>query len=185
MRRRPAWSIWQEGRASGSWDSSSFVFAVVRVGGCHLAQARLRQGYRWRMRVLTDSPFFSHSRWFWMPGNGLTQWSLRTAEASSGFAPGVVTLSDRLRLDPAFPNPFQAFTSLSLQSIGTVRAQVTVHDPTGREVAGLWDGSLNAGRRTVVWDGQDDEGHALPEGVYFIRAEADGETLSRSVIRVR
>jgi len=141
--------------------------------------------YRWRMRVLTDSPFFSHSRWFWMPGNGLTQWCLRTAEASSAVVSCVGTLSDCLRLSPPFPNPFRAATSLSLESVGSSRAQVTVHDLTGRKVAELWEGGLDAERRTMFWSGHDDEGRPLPEGVYFIRAEVDGATLSRSVIRLR
>lgn len=141
--------------------------------------------YRWRMRILTDSPFFSHSRWFWMQGNDLTQWCLRTAEASSEVTPGVVALSGRLSLSPAFPNPFQTFTSLSLELVGSSRAQVTVHDLAGRKVAGLWDGGLDAERRTMLWNGNDDEGRPLPEGVYFIRAEVDGQTLSRRVTRVR
>jgi len=142
--------------------------------------------YGWRMRVLTDSPFFARSRWFWMSGNGLTQWSLRTAGTTSAFdEPGVATLADRLRLGPAFPNPFRASTSLSLESIGAARTQVTVYDPAGRRVAGLWDGRFGAGCRTVVWDGRDDAGQPLPDGIYFIRAQADGETMSRSVMRVR
>jgi hypothetical protein len=100
-------------------------------------------------------------------------------------SPGSATPPVRGRVDSESNRAPRAVTSLSLESAGSPSAQVTVHDLTGRKVTGPWDGSLDPGRRTLVWDGRDDDGARLPDGLYFIRAQADGKTLSRSVIRVR
>jgi flagellar hook assembly protein FlgD len=45
----------------------------------------------------------------------------------------------------------------------------------------LWNGTLEAGVRTLTWDGTSDRGVRVPGGVYFIRFECGSE---RSVKRL-
>lgn len=74
---------------------------------------------------------------------------------------------------PMMPNP----TSSSSQFRFTlgVRADVRVEliDVRGRRVRMLVDGSRDAGAHQLVWDGRDDEGHAVSNGVYFGRVVVD------------
>ena len=53
---------------------------------------------------------------------------------------------------------------------------------TGRSVA------LNvteAGTHAGVWNGRDDSGRTVANGVYFLRLEADGRTLTTKAVKVR
>jgi hypothetical protein len=89
------------------------------------------------------------------------------------------------RLDTAAPNPFRAETSLTffLPRNGAVRARV--HDVTGRLVASLMDGERAAGRHSVGWDGRTADGSAAGPGIYFVRLEWGGESLTQRVVRLR
>lgn len=71
---------------------------------------------------------------------------------------------DRVKLYPAFPNPFNQYTSIRflLPEPGPVRLKV--YDMQGKEVDVLMDGNCPRGEHTVRW-----ETHGLPGGTYFIR----------------
>jgi hypothetical protein len=44
-----------------------------------------------------------------------------------------------------------------------------------------WSGPVSG---TVVWDGRGDDGRSLGAGVYWLRAERDGHSIRRCVVRV-
>lgn len=84
-----------------------------------------------------------------------------------------------------WPNPFGEVTSLSLalpQSASD--AQVRIFDAGGRLVKTVHHGPLAGGTSRFVWTGADDDGRAVPAGVYFARAEADGRTAKMRLVRV-
>ncbi|MBM3315058.1 hypothetical protein FJY71_04350, partial [candidate division WOR-3 bacterium] len=55
----------------------------------------------------------------------------------------------------------------------------------GREVRCLVNGAVPAGVRTLVYDGRDNRGRALPAGVYLLRLDAEGKVLTEKVIMSR
>jgi hypothetical protein len=66
------------------------------------------QLYRWRLRVLTDSPFAPRSRWFSIPYNAVTEADLRTDVDPTAVAD--MPAPGRLRwFAPAAPNPFNVY----------------------------------------------------------------------------
>ena len=71
------------------------------------------------------------------------------------------------------PNPFHRRTMIrfSLPQAGT--AELSVHHPSGRTVATLERGWLEAGPHEIAWDGTDDQGRPLPSGVYLARLSTD------------
>ena len=85
----------------------------------------------------------------------------------------------------AHPNPFGRNTEVrfTLDRGGPVTA--TVHDVAGRSVRTLLAGAvMPAGAVALGWDGRDDAGAAVPNGVYFCRiAGGDGARLTRLVFR--
>ena len=87
-----------------------------------------------------------------------------------------------LALLPASPNPFFPTTTLgfALPSSGTVR--LTVLDLAGRTVRTIAEGNLRGGRHAYIWDGRDDAGHSLPNGLYFTRLETEQGAMSRKVV---
>jgi choice-of-anchor B domain-containing protein len=72
---------------------------------------------------------------------------------------------------------------LRLRSAGPAR--VRVYDVTGRLVARLWDGTAPAGLLPVLWNGLDLAGRKAGSGVYWLRADAAGETFSRRLVLTR
>jgi len=66
-----------------------------------------------------------------------------------------------------------------------VRVVLDVFDAHGRRVKRIADGWLPAGRHASTWRGDDDRGHALGSGVYFIRMQGGGYQATRRTVRVR
>ncbi|MDO9170828.1 MAG: FlgD immunoglobulin-like domain containing protein, partial [bacterium] len=83
-----------------------------------------------------------------------------------------------LALFPCRPNPFNPSTTISFLLSAPARATLVVFDARGRRVRGLLDESRPAGPASVVWDGRDDAGRALPGGVYVARLSAGSAPLA-------
>ncbi|NNF07392.1 MAG: T9SS type A sorting domain-containing protein, partial [Candidatus Eisenbacteria bacterium] len=66
-------------------------------------------------------------------------------------------------------------TALNFQLAQTEHVTAYVYDMRGRRVRTLADGSHPAGRHSIPWNGRDDGGQAVANGVYFMRFQA-GET---------
>ncbi len=74
-------------------------------------------------------------------------------------------------LGAAYPNPFNASTTLTISLPHASLLQVSVHDVLGREVAMLANGTYTAGSHAISFDGS-----GLASGLYFVRAIVPGET---------
>jgi hypothetical protein len=110
--------------------------------------------------------------------------TLLRVRASPGGATTDVA-SGGLRLTALAPNPFRSDTRLefTLLESGPVRASVL--DLAGRRLRTVLDGGwLEAGPRSIAWDGRADDGHACPAGCYFVRVEAGGEVVQRLVSKL-
>ena len=82
--------------------------------------------------------------------------------------------------DPA-PNPFNASVSLTLAMDQPGRAEAAVYDLSGRMVAQLASGDLNAGAHLLQWA----PGSSVPSGIYMVRITAAGRTATRRVTLLR
>ena len=105
-----------------------------------------------------------------------------TCDAGKAFA----TPADlRFTLAEPQPNPMRGQTVLSyaIPRDGSVRLRV--YDVRGRCVATVLDGRGEAGAGVVVWQGRDDRGRQLADGLYLLRLEHGGEVLTRKLLLVR
>jgi len=85
-------------------------------------------------------------------------------------------------LHPAFPNPFNAKTTLRFDLARDGEVALEVVDVRGRTVRSLvraW--RVAAGEQRVVWDGLDDRGRRVVSGVYEARLRVDGSIWTRRV----
>lgn len=73
------------------------------------------------------------------------------------------------------PNPFSRSTNISFSMSTGATAGFAVYDINGRMVYS-WKKNLGAGEHTVSWNGRNDRGERLPNGVYLFRLLADGKT---------
>lgn len=83
------------------------------------------------------------------------------------------------------PNPFNPSTRITFDLAdtgqGSTRVSLRVFDLQGRLVKVLLEETMAADRHTAVWDGRDDQGAAVPSGVYVYRLSAAGKTLARTM----
>ena len=60
-----------------------------------------------------------------------------------------------------------------------------MYDLTGKLLDVLADSSLDGGYHSVVWNGRDTQGHAMPSGTYLVRLETELGVQARKVSLVR
>ena len=92
---------------------------------------------------------------------------------------GIEELSmDRSALTEITVRPTVGKTMFTISLTAQNVLGMTIHDVTGRAVRHIEiQPSANGGLASVVWDGTDNNGNALPGGIYFIRS-ADGTSTS-------
>jgi hypothetical protein len=75
------------------------------------------------------------------------------------------------------PNPFNPFTQITF-SVGVPgEVRLSIYDVAGRLLRTMANGWHEPGVYIIVWDGRDDDGRALPSGIYLYRLEAKGFAL--------
>jgi hypothetical protein len=92
---------------------------------------------------------------------------------------------DFLYIDPCEPNPFRATTVVPITLRAHQHLNVSVYDVRGRLVRHLIDRNVHPGRLEVTWDGHDDTGRRVPEGVYFLKARTSRAQQTRKVLIIR
>jgi hypothetical protein len=103
---------------------------------------------------------------------------------------GVVDVPDAplpraLAIQEIRPNPTSGSASVTLALPRAGAARVAAYDVNGRRVRTLWDGALEAGVRTLAWDGTTDRGDRVPGGIYFVRLECGGQIAARRLAILR
>jgi hypothetical protein len=80
------------------------------------------------------------------------------------------------------PNPAPGGCALRFSFRTPRRGTLIVFDASGRQVRTLESGDFAAGEHTPRWDGRDNEGRAVPEGVYFARLRVDQATETQRIV---
>ena len=100
--------------------------------------------------------------------------SLRIVVYDPAAQPGPSAVGDgtpplALGLASPSPNPMRTFGRFSFTLPRAGRVRLEVLDVQGRRVATLADGAMSASRYVRGWDVRDDEGRAVPPGMYLAR----------------
>ena len=80
----------------------------------------------------------------------------------------------------AWPNPFNAETTLSFTVNAAGPVILTVSDLQGRTLRD-WSGHYGPGNHSLTWDGRDESGEAVASGVYIAAARQGGTAIARKV----
>ncbi len=78
-------------------------------------------------------------------------------------------LPTRFYMEKLNPNPFKGEALIAYGLPKDADVEISVYDALGRKVRTLVSGHVKAGRHTVKWNGLDDLGHKLTNGMYFVR----------------
>jgi len=90
-----------------------------------------------------------------------------------------------LVLYPARPNPSREGTAVSFELPAASKVRLAVYSVDGRLVRTILDDDLPPGAATAVWDGRDDRGVSVGNGLYFARLEAAGAVRHAKIVRIR
>jgi Secretion system C-terminal sorting domain len=82
----------------------------------------------------------------------------------------LLELPKAFEMTAAFPNPFNALTTVTVALPEASDLTVTVFNTLGQQVAELANGRVNAGRQTFTFDASQ-----LSSGIYFIQATVPGK----------
>ncbi|MCK4414564.1 MAG: FG-GAP repeat protein [Candidatus Eisenbacteria sp.] len=165
-------SVFDTGMPSGGGSAVALEEVVTGLLGNSL--------HHWRLRTVSDSPFFPRSPWFSLPDNAITEADVRTP-VPSGITAEVAPA--HLILGPGAPNPFGSSIRLDYTLTAAGQVQLIVFDVTGRELAVLVNSERTQGRHTAYWDGTSSRGARVPAGVYFVRLRVnDWEETGRIVL---
>jgi hypothetical protein len=105
--------------------------------------------------------------------------TMAAVEDPAGLLPATVQWID------ASPNPFNPRAEISFTTPAAGHAVLSVFDLHGRVVRRLVEGAVSAGVQHVDWDGRDDDGRALPSGVYLVRLTKDGQVSTAKVMLMK
>jgi hypothetical protein len=116
---------------------------------------------------------------------GAKVWIRTLPQTGAETAPIVEPPITEVSLGVAEPTPFKATTRISyaLPSDGPV--SLTVYNLVGAKMRSLVSGTERAGNHTAVWDGCNDQGTRVPQGVYFFELKTAYKNLTTRSVLVR
>jgi len=107
------------------------------------------------------------------------QWILREVVDPNPELPSVA------RLEPNYPNPFNAGTTIIFHLPQRSSTTLTIHTTIGQTVATLVQEVREAGSHTVQWFGTDDRGLPLASGLYYARLSAGSSIVTRPLLYLK
>ncbi len=110
---------------------------------------------------------------------GIIGWLLPGESAVPGDLPGAIALLGNV------PNPFNPQTDIHFSVSRETNVKLGLYDVKGHLVRMLDAGVLTPGDHSVLWDGNDQVGRAMPSGTYFARILGEGQLKAVKMMLVR
>jgi hypothetical protein len=124
---------------------------------------------------------------------------LTAGETITGFDPDYLTPADITSSEPIggytatqgnqlaqnYPNPFSGSTDIRFDLENGKTVTVVIYDLSGKQVRSLLNRSCPAGTYNLTWDGTNDAGNRVPNGMYFYLLTADNQKISKKMIYSR
>ena len=84
-----------------------------------------------------------------------------------------------------YPNPFNPSTTIRFSLPVAGRVKVSVFNILGQQIRTLVDAPMEAGFRSVLWDGRNDRGLPVASGVYIVRFQTEKFVKSRKMLLLK
>lgn len=94
-------------------------------------------------------------------------------------------VTTQFALGAAYPNPFNATTTISYTLRRESEIQLEIFDLLGRHVTTLLDAVQPAGTHFAVWSGESERGTVAGSGVYFVRLQSATFSQTRKLVLMK
>lgn len=88
-------------------------------------------------------------------------------------------------LEQNYPNPFNPTTRIRFSLPNTENVSLIIYNMLGQKVQTLVRQRLTANRYDYVWNGLNDDGNALPSGMYIYRLTAGSRQFIKKMVMIR
>jgi hypothetical protein len=89
-------------------------------------------------------------------------------------------------MEANYPNPFRSSTSIPVQvKHSGLTLELTIYDLRGRKIVTLLQGQLMKGAHSIVWDGRDCNGLAMPAGIYLCKMSGSDHSSIRRIVLIK
>ena len=85
----------------------------------------------------------------------------------------------------SYPNPFSSETRIALQVKSEAVLSANIYNLRGQLVKSFPSMLLKQGENQLTWDGKDNRGKALPDGIYFFSAAASGQVHTHRLLLLK
>lgn len=130
-------------------------------------------------------------RFHFASDGGLTQegWYIDdlTVNGGVGVEEDVAAMNTQLPLKLVFsgPNPFASLVAIEYALSKKDKIQISIYDAMGRSVRTIVDGLVSPGHYKAYWDGRDNNGGQVGNGIYFWRFETKENAQTQKIILLK
>jgi hypothetical protein len=103
----------------------------------------------------------------------------------TGIDDDVAGLPLEFALSQNYPNPFNPATEIEFALPENAYVKIEIFNVLGQKVLTLVDAEMDAGYKSVVWDGTDRSGRSVASGVYLYRMEAKDKTFTKKMLMLK
>jgi len=89
------------------------------------------------------------------------------------------------KVNPNYPNPFNANTVISFSLAEAGRTKVSIYNILGQKIITLLDDYRPPGDHLVMWDGKNDKGEPVSTGIYLYRIECGSFVEAKKMTLIR
>ncbi|MEA3431055.1 MAG: lamin tail domain-containing protein [candidate division WOR-3 bacterium] len=148
-------------------DSDS-IYSVTVSGFCpgDTIEYKFRINGNWDT---SEFPFGGPNRVYVVPDtNSVVSHWYNDEEPPEGVSDNAA-IPDVFSLHQNYPNPFNTATFIKYNLPKEAEVRILIYDLMGREIRALVNEKQNAGYKSVLWDGRDNNGHKVSSGLYIYR----------------
>ncbi|UCD05500.1 MAG: hypothetical protein JSV98_10395 [candidate division WOR-3 bacterium] len=174
-----------EAAVNGHWSGLSsdldyFTTEFDGVGSCESDKIKYAAG--WFVFTVDD---VTKDGWTYNPAANVETSDSTYASGGGPQAGEAGELPLTFALSRSQPNPFRSRVSVRYALPRDVETRVAIYDVCGRVVRILIDDFTVAGFHETGWDGRDENGRPMTNGVYFLRMKAGSWAASEKLLLVR